>query len=112
VHLPALRWTSAALGCNIRTCPQLTVGLGPDDKTPIVRQDTVRENPNRVTLVRPDHDAFGRVKVGRLAEQLRHRLPRSIAETVNIEASLFLGDVLGSDREGQNSATGGSAGSR
>ena len=31
---------------------QLTVALRPDDKMPMVRQDTVRENPNRWTLVR------------------------------------------------------------
>jgi hypothetical protein len=37
---------------------RLTVPIRPDDKIPMVRQDTVRENPNRFTLVRLDHDAF------------------------------------------------------
>src|SRR5271167_3355244 len=61
---------------------QLAVALRPDDKMPMVRQDTVRENPNRFTPVRLDHDAFERLKVGRLAEHV-HPADGSVQDVVH-----------------------------
>ena len=49
---------------------------------PMVRQDTVRENPNRFTLVRLDHDAFERLKAGRLARHV-HPGDRSVQGVVH-----------------------------
>jgi hypothetical protein len=48
----------------------------------MVRPDTVRENPDRCTLVRLDDAALERLKAGRLAEHV-HRAEGSVQDVVH-----------------------------
>ena len=48
---------------------ELSVCLGPDDKVPMVGQDAVRQNADRMSRVRFDDDALERLEVGVFAER-------------------------------------------
>src|SRR5271157_5061226 len=48
----------------------LAVCLRPDNKVPMVRQDTVGQDADRVSLVRLDHDPLKRLEVGVLGKEV------------------------------------------
>ena len=61
---------------------QLTVLLRPDDKVPMVGQNTIRQDTNGLPLVRLNHDALERLEVGVLAEHM-HPADRSVQDVIN-----------------------------
>ena len=48
----------------------LTVRRRPNNEVPVVRQNTIRQDTNGLPLVRLDHDALERLKIGLLAEHM------------------------------------------
>jgi hypothetical protein len=63
-----------AYGVGVREPPkkvrQLAVLLRPDNKVSMVGQNTIRQDTNWLPLVRLNHDALERLKVGLLAEHM------------------------------------------
>ena len=67
-HRVRVRQPSEELG-------ELSICLGPDDKVPMVGQDAVRQNADRVSRVRFDDDALERLEVGVFAEECGYSRP-------------------------------------
>ncbi len=61
---------------------QLTVLLRPDDKVPMVGQDTISQDTDSVPLVCLDHDALERLKVILLSEHA-HLPGRSVQDVID-----------------------------
>ena len=77
---------SPAHGVRVRQPPkkarQLAVLFRPDNKLPLVGQNTIRQNTDRSTLVRLNHDALELLEVGNLAEH-PHPADRSVQYVIN-----------------------------
>jgi hypothetical protein len=61
------------------------IGLRPDDEVPVVGQDAVRQDADRVPPVRLEQDAMERLEVGVLAEQA-HPAHRAVQHVVDLPA--------------------------
>ena len=60
----------------------MTVLLRPDNKVPVIGQDTVRQDTYWLPLVCLNHDALKRLKVDLLPEQM-HLPGRSVQDVIN-----------------------------
>ncbi len=77
----------------------LTVGLRPDDEVPVVGQDAVRQDANRMSLMRLDHDALKRLEVGILVRRGASCRPIDSAHDrparrVRLRAVLGMGETI------------------
>ncbi len=61
---------------------QLTILLRPDNKVPVIGQNTIRQDTQRLPLVRLDHDPLERLKVSLLSEHM-HPADRSVKDVIN-----------------------------
>ena len=66
----------------------LAVCVRPDGEVPVVGQDAVGQDADRVPLVRLDHDPLERLEVGVLAEEV-HLADRSVQHMVHLPAGCF-----------------------
>jgi len=66
----------------------LAVCVRPDGEVPVVGQDAVGQDADRVPLVRLDHDPLERLEVGVLAEAV-HLADRSVQHMVHLPAGCF-----------------------
>jgi hypothetical protein len=77
---------SPAHGVGVRQPPkkvrQLTVVLRPGNKVPMVRQGTIRQDTDRLPLVRLKHDSLERLEIGVLAEHT-HPPDRSVQDVIH-----------------------------
>ena len=89
IHVPVTHGPmrhAPAHGVRVRQPPkkvrQLTILLRPDDKLPLVGQNTIRQNTDRLPRVRLNHDALKLLEVGNLAEH-PHPADRSVQDVIN-----------------------------